>query len=315
MFRDSEYLVSIRLMTYNHAAYIEDALNGIFIQETDYKIEVVIGDDYSTDDTLNIIKKYIVKNNKDNIVWKVLERERGDEYYNNRQKLGRLYNFYNILENCSGKYIALLDGDDYWNDENKIKEQVDFLERNNDYSICFHKSDMYNELDKTYKEDYLNDNTNEYCTQNEILKSNPIRTLSAMIKKDSIKVLFNVNNRLLFSKSIPGDWIVYSLATQNNNKAKYLNKSMGVYRVSNDGLWSNTTNIIDKYLNEIINGYYFLYRNIDFKSFNIISDRYLHNLGYRINKNRKENDYRLFVKNKLYFYYIKTTFYLRRKFL
>jgi len=128
-------IVSVRLMTYNHAEFIKEAMDGIMKQRTNFPVEVVVGDDFSTDDTLKIIHSY---NDTDNIKIKILNRKIGDNYWQKRQKLGRLYNFTNILDNCKGKYIALLDGDDYWTDPNKLQKQVDFLEENHDYSLVFH---------------------------------------------------------------------------------------------------------------------------------------------------------------------------------
>jgi glycosyltransferase involved in cell wall biosynthesis len=117
-----------------HEPFIKQAMDGIMMQKTDFKIEVVVGDDFSTDRTLEIIKSH---KNTESIDIKILKREKGDEYWRKRQKLGRLYNFTNILENCTGKYIALLDGDDYWTDPLKLQKQVDFLEGNPDCSFCF----------------------------------------------------------------------------------------------------------------------------------------------------------------------------------
>ena len=97
--------LSIRLMTYNHEDYIVKALDSIDKQQTNFDFEAVIGDDFSTDDTLKIIKKYNFKN--PNLHIKVLNRQKGDEYGIERQKKGRIYNFTNILENCDGNRAIL----------------------------------------------------------------------------------------------------------------------------------------------------------------------------------------------------------------
>lgn len=127
------YFVSVRLMTFNHGNFIVDALDGINKQQTNFIFEVVIGDDFSSDNNLEKINKYRFTNK--NIRLNILNRKVGGEYWIKRQKLGRLYNFTNIIENCEGKYIALLDGDDYWTDPLKLQKQVDFLESNMDYVL------------------------------------------------------------------------------------------------------------------------------------------------------------------------------------
>ena len=118
--------VSIRLMTYNHESFIEDALEGIIAQKTSFPFEIVIGDDCSTDKTFQVIHNY-EERYPEKI--KVLQRS---------EQLGIRKNSVDIISHCQGKYIALLDGDDYWIDVEKLQKQVDFLENHQDCSLCFH---------------------------------------------------------------------------------------------------------------------------------------------------------------------------------
>lgn len=129
------YTVSVRLMPFNQEDFIREAMDSIMMQKTNFLVEVVIGDDFSTDKTLEILKEY---KNTEQIHIKILDRKINDDYWKKRQELGRLYNFTNILSNCSGKYIAMLDGDDYWTDPLKLQKQVDFLEANPDSVACHH---------------------------------------------------------------------------------------------------------------------------------------------------------------------------------
>src|SRR5690554_2259973 len=135
-------VVSVRLMTYNHEKFIHQAMESILSQKVDFPVEVVVGDDFSTDNTLSIIRKF--KSTK-SIHIHILERAKGDEYWKKRQAQGRIYNFINILENCKGKYIALLDGDDYWTDPLKLQKQVDFLEAHSDFVGVFHNTGFIDE--------------------------------------------------------------------------------------------------------------------------------------------------------------------------
>ncbi|SRX75399.1 glycosyltransferase [Aequorivita antarctica] len=129
-------LVSIRLMTFNHEKYIEEALQSIDSQKTNFNFEVVIGDDFSSDNNLDKIKNYCFINKKLSV--NILKRTHGDSYYLKRKEKGRLFNFVDILNNCRGKYIALLDGDDYWTDPLKLQKQVDMLEANPQLVACHH---------------------------------------------------------------------------------------------------------------------------------------------------------------------------------
>ena len=139
---NSSSVVSVRLMVYNHESYLKQAIDGILLQKVNFPVEIVIGDDFSSDESLAIATAY---QNQGNFHFKILDRPRGGSYQIARQKRGRIYNFINILENCSGKYIALLDGDDYWCDPSKLQRQVDFLERNEDFQLCGHDVEVVHE--------------------------------------------------------------------------------------------------------------------------------------------------------------------------
>ena len=175
------YLLSVRLMVFNHESYIREAIEGILKQKTTFPIEVVVGDDFSTDKSLEIIKQY---QSTSTIHFKILDRKVGDSYWENRQKLGRLHNFYNILENCSGKYIALLDGDDFWTDSSKLQKQVDFLENNPDFAICFHNMKILNESNPSAIE-FSNSKDQDSVTNilNLASKGNYIFTASVVYRK------------------------------------------------------------------------------------------------------------------------------------
>ena len=137
----SDPLVSISCITYNHINYIEQCLDGFLEQETDYPFEILIHDDCSTDGTTEIIQKYSTK--YPDIIKPMYETE--NQYQQGKPAGSLIWNF----PRAQGKYIALCEGDDYWIDENKLQIQVDFLERNPEYTMCFHNAEVLNEIPDT----------------------------------------------------------------------------------------------------------------------------------------------------------------------
>ncbi len=220
--------LSVRLQTYNHAKYIKRALDGILMQITDFAFEVVIGDDFSTDNTLNIIRSY-KDTNTVNI--RILKRTIGGEYYLNRKKHGRLYNFYDIIKNCKGSYIALLDGDDYWIDPSKLQKQVNFLESNHNYSLCFHNAlIMWDDKHRPPK---------YFCSKNQNLKSDITDVINNwFVPTSSIVFRANLNNNCLpswFLKIYNGD-LALQLIVAEHGDFYYIDEVMSIYRKSIDGL-------------------------------------------------------------------------------
>lgn len=218
------YLVSVRLMAYNHGKYISKAMEGILMQKTNFKIEVVVGDDFSTDNTLEIVSSF--KDN-DNIHINILERKEGDDYWKERKALGRLYNFVNIVENCSGKYVALLDGDDYWTDPYKLQKQVDFLETNEDCIVSFHNVNKLKDgvMKKFHAEDFLK---TRFGSQDLFTKWF-VPTSSIVFRKDP-----DFKFPSWFLHSSHGD-LSLLLSLSLRGKFGYNSEVMGVYRLHEGG--------------------------------------------------------------------------------
>lgn len=123
-------LVSISCITYNHAPYIRECLDGFMMQQTNFPFEVLIHDDASTDGTADIIREYAEK--YPDIIKPLYEEE--NQWVKGRRG-SAVFNF----PRAQGKYIALCEGDDYWTDPLKLQKQVDILERNSNVSIVFCK--------------------------------------------------------------------------------------------------------------------------------------------------------------------------------
>ncbi len=127
-------LVSVCIPTYQHAKYIEQCLDSVLRQKTDFPFEIIIGEDNSTDGTREICQRYAQQHSG---TIRLFLRKEEDKVIINGKKTGR----YNIIQNfkeARGKYIAMLDGDDYWCNDYKLQKQVDFLEAHPDHAICFH---------------------------------------------------------------------------------------------------------------------------------------------------------------------------------
>ena len=119
-------MVTIRCITYNHAPYIRQCLDGIVIQKTNFRFEAIVHDDASTDSTAAIIQEYAKK--YPNIIKPILETE--NQYSKHDGSLRQIMD-----EHTYGKYIAYCEGDDYWTDPLKLQKQVDFLEEHEEYGL------------------------------------------------------------------------------------------------------------------------------------------------------------------------------------
>ena len=132
----NEIMVSICCLTYNHEDFIKGAIEGFVMQKTNFKYEILIHDDASTDRTAEIIKQYEEK--YPDLIKPIYQIE-------NQYSKGI---YIDIESKARGKYIALCEGDDYWIDEYKLQKQVEYMEENPECTFCFHNSKVEDQLDK-----------------------------------------------------------------------------------------------------------------------------------------------------------------------
>lgn len=133
-------LLSVLIITYNHEQYIEQTLESVVTQKTAFPFEIVIGDDASTDGTRSLCEAYIKKYPH---LIRLLPATKN---------LGVVPNYIRTLNACDGKYIAHLDGDDYWIDPNKLQKQVDRLEIDPHLTICYTGRKVYYETNNQFCE-------------------------------------------------------------------------------------------------------------------------------------------------------------------
>lgn len=219
-------MVSISCITYNHEKYIAEAIESFLNQKTNFKYEILIHDDASTDETSEIIRKYQEK--YPDIIKPILQSE--NKYSKGIKRID--YKF-NILRS-TGKYIAMCEGDDYWTDPYKLQKQVDYMEKNDNCSMCFHAAEKVT-INK--KRIGLIKPYNNSC----ITKTHDIIVGGGgFIATNSIMYRKNIMNNppeIYFNWPV-GDYPLQIL-TSMNEYAYYIDEIMSAYRVGVEGSWTN----------------------------------------------------------------------------
>ena len=217
----NEILVSICCQTYNHVGFIEEAVESFLMQKTDFRFEILIRDDASTDGTTKIVQKY---------AFKFPELIKLLTYEENQYKKG-ISPFPDNVRRAQGKYIAICEGDDYWTDPLKLQKQVDYLEENNNCSLVFTNYSV--EYDNN--EVIINEGISDYSF-NGIFKSNPIRTVSTCFRKSYLNDLIHS-----WPKDYPFLDLALFLYMASKGKIGLINEYTSVYRYH----YSSVTHIRD----------------------------------------------------------------------
>ena len=126
--------VSVICLAYNHEKYIEECIQHLLSQKTDFQYEVLIHDDASTDRTPEILRKYAQE--YPDIIKPILQKE-------NQFSQGKILTSEFIFPKCEGKYYCMCECDDYWCDDQKLQKQYDFMEAHPEYSACVHNSILH----------------------------------------------------------------------------------------------------------------------------------------------------------------------------
>ena len=215
-------LVSILSIVYNHEPYLNEFFQGVLSQEHSYQWEIVIGIDLSSDSSLEICKNY--RDQYPHLIRLVIHENR----------VGMIPNFIAAYNACSGKYIAMCEGDDYWIDNKKILKQVQSLEEDQKAVICFTDIKVLDEDEKTYHSNWANI-TKEQHYLKDIIKANPITTCSVMFRNHCISISGNSFRDLQMA-----DWPLY-IELLTHGYAKYLKNTTAVYRRSMQSSFSKNT--------------------------------------------------------------------------
>ena len=248
-------LVFVECMTFNHANYIEDAMKGFVMQQTEFPYVVSVMDDASTDGEPEVIKRFLEKEfDMDSAIThetddriRVVARHKTNENciflvlylkYNHYsiQKPKWKY-FWNWRKNA--KYIAMCEGDDYWTDPYKLQKQVDFLEEHEDYSMCVNRTSwllnngsLCDDMSCCYEND-------QDLSTDEIIRYGGlyVNTVSTIYRNKSIKR----DEFQWWKMADVGDYPLH-IAASLRGKVRYFADDMSVYRYQCEGSWTSRTN-------------------------------------------------------------------------
>ena len=227
--------VSVLVITYNQERFIVQALQSVLMQEVNFEYEVVIGEDCSTDRTREIVLQF---QKEHPLLVRVILHDKNQ---------GPELNFIQTLQACRGKYVATLEGDDYWTSPHKLRIMVDFLEAHPEFSECFHLVEVVRENEDKEADFFpgpvgvrgifpVKDPAKDVFHLEDLLTSNIVATSSAMFHskvRDRLPAWFFTNQVKV------RDWALVILNAAQG-RIGLIKEVMGVYRIHREGIWSRT---------------------------------------------------------------------------
>jgi glycosyltransferase involved in cell wall biosynthesis len=213
---------SVILLTYNHEAYIEQSIESVLNQKDAPSHEIIVAEDYSTDRTRDLI---------DNLEFlhpgrfKVLDRGRN---------LGLSSNLQDAWLQCQGRYISILEGDDYWNDDLKLVKTKNAMDSNPSWAGCFNAIQKINADGKKINQRPSSAPNPTWIGIDDLIKANIIGTYSAVTYRRGLVETFPN----LHSKVKNGDWILNLLHSKHGGFG-FLPDPMTSYRIHSKSLWSS----------------------------------------------------------------------------
>ncbi len=217
--------VSVCMITYNHAAFITQAVESALTQQVDFDYEIVVGEDCSTDNTRSILLD-LQRQHPSKI--RLLLRDKN---------LGMMNNFVNTLKACQGHYVAILEGDDLWTSSDKLQKQVNFLDSHPDCTICFHNTIKILDNGDRIQQESQESQHKTISTLKDLLVQNFIPACSTMFRNN---FMFEFPD--WFFRLGMGDWPLDVLIAQYGNIG-YIDEIMAAYRIHQGGLWSSSAAI------------------------------------------------------------------------
>jgi glycosyltransferase involved in cell wall biosynthesis len=221
--RSEPPLVSIVCTTYNHARYVEQAIVGFLMQDTDFPFEVVIHDDVSTDHTRDIVSSYAAR--YPNLIRTVYQTE--NQYAQGKTSAVVAFG------HCRGKYIAFCEGDDYWTDPQKLQLQCDLLESDPSCALVFHNCRLqYEARGDTRDEVACHLSKSHFTLEDVVLEDWFIPSQSMVFRRDALELPPWVHR--VFGL----DYAMHLLLARQGRIA-YIDRLMGVYRINSASISGN----------------------------------------------------------------------------
>lgn len=226
----NDIMVSICCLVYNHKKYIRQALDSFLMQETNFKFEILINDDCSTDGTTEIIKEYEEK--YPDIIKPLYHSE---NQYSKSYRQGNMMSITFNFPRVQGKYTAMCEGDDFWTDKHKLQKQFDFMQSNPDCAFCAHTVRCTNEngtpikqiipLESTVKTGTI---TSEEAVDDICRLPYMFQTSSYFFRSEYLKEMVE-NTPEFFEYSSSMD-ILFMLYFSSKGTVHYINEEMSCYR-------------------------------------------------------------------------------------
>ena len=228
----SHPLVSVVCTTYNHKAYVEDAIRGFLIQKTDFPFEIIIHDDASTDGTDLIVRKYAKEYPA--LIKFIAQTE---NQYSKGKRVIPL-----AAKQAMGEYLALCEGDDFWVSPEKLSKQIASMQGNVQCKISFHRAHVWRSKCSGQS---LTPNKWDWLIYPNIPFVFPVKSVilgdghfmptpSIVVRKECLEAL-----PLWFDETPVGDYFIQVLSSIPGG-ALYLPDAMCLYRVQSSGSWSST---------------------------------------------------------------------------
>jgi glycosyltransferase involved in cell wall biosynthesis len=215
--------VSVVLMTYNHEPYFAQAIDSALAQETPFPVEIIVSEDCSSDRTQEIVSAYAK-------AWpKRIRTAFSPANLNSNVVLERAFAM------ARGRYLALLDGDDYWTRTDKLAQQAALLDTDPGAAVCFHDAILVNAKGHTIGRTCLWAGWPERLGMAEIITGNHIPACSAMVRRDAIRNLPH-----WYSGAEYGDWPLWVIAARSGALVG-LRENMAAHRIHRGGYWSGQT--------------------------------------------------------------------------
>ncbi len=269
--------LTIIIPSYNRGKYIKECLDSIFMQKTSYSFHLIIPDDHSTDDSIEIIKEYQAKYpNKITL----LESNVNQKLYKN---VLRAY------ELTKTPYFTVLDPDDFWIDENFIQNGLNFLEKNKDFSIYATNAYIQNEYDINSRKPFVDIKQEKNITFQDFLKApSYIGCTGATIFRNTVfanGIPDKLNSEINFIdiNHFRGDTFRNLLHLSTGNAFYFPTSITTVYRQTYDGIYAGSSDLKRNILNAGLFADLYSYFDEKYPQFLEISKNYIDKTNKSIN--------------------------------